>query len=61
MQYLNTILYDKRHRAQPMKVTRKSGRKASDNKRKADAMHDLFADKMERRDARKAERRARRG
>jgi len=42
-------------------VTRKSGRKASDNKRKADAMHDLFADKMERRDARKAERRARRG
>ena len=38
MKINNTILYDKRHRAQPMKVKRNSKRKASDSQHKVDAL-----------------------
>ena len=46
MKIMNTILYDKRHRAQPMKVKRNSKRKASDSQHKVDALVNWYSHRI---------------
>ena len=43
---MNTILHDKRHRAQPMKVRRNAGRKASDSQHKVDALTNWYSHRI---------------
>ena len=46
MKINNTILYDKRHRAQPMKVRRNANRKASDSQHKVDALTNWYSHRI---------------
>ena len=49
---------DAEHRNPPMSIKRNSKRRASDSKRKADALHDKYSYNMQRKDERRNKRKA---
>ena len=46
IKYLDTILHDKRHRAQPMKVKRNAGRRSSDSQHKVAALVNWYSHRI---------------